>query len=89
MFGVLFDVSKSMEDKFAAHYDEPCGLADDKVKRSHGIITTLNNIVNQEITTYDRKDLIFATAFGLEDSECNGINTCDFIALLEKKKGNG
>lgn len=86
MFGVLLDVSKSMEDKFAAHYDEPCGLADDKVKRSHGIITTLNNIVNQEITTYDRKDLIFATAFGLEDSECNGINTCDFIALLEKKK---
>ena len=86
MFGVLLDVSGSMEKAFAEHYDKPGYLTDNKVKRSHGIITTLNNIVNQEITTYERNDLVFATAFGLDDTKCNGVNTCDFIALLKKKK---
>ena len=86
MFGVLLDISGSMEKAFAEHYDKPGYLTDDKAKRSHGIITTLNNIVNQEITTYERNDLVFATAFGLDDTKCNGVNTCDFIALLKKKK---
>ena len=86
MLGVLLDISKSMEDKFAVHYDGPCELTNSNVKRSHRIITTLNNIVNQEINAYDRKDLVFATAFGLNDAKCNGVNTCNFIALLEKKK---
>ena len=68
MFGVLFDVSASMEQAFAAHYDKRDALTDDKVKRSHGIITTLNNIVNQEITTYERNDMVFVSAFGLNIS---------------------
>ena len=84
MFGVLLDVSASMEEAFAIHYDKRGDLTEDKVKRSHGIITTLNNIVNQEITTYERKDLVFATAFGLHPKA--GVDTCDFIALLRKKK---
>ena len=83
MFGVLLDVSGSMEKAFAPHYDKRGDLTDDRVKRSHGIITTLNNIVNQEINTYERKDMVFATAFGLQS---DGVDTCDFIALLKKKK---
>ena len=83
MFGVLFDVSGSMKQAFSAHYDKRDALTDDKVKRSHGIITTLNNIVNQEITTYERKDLVFVSAFGLDTSTCEGINTCDFVSMLK------
>ena len=86
MFGVLFDVSASMEQAFAAHYDKRDSLTDGKVKRSHGIITTLNNIVHQEITTYERKDVIFASAFGLNTSKCEGINTCDFVSMLENRE---
>ena len=94
MYGVLLDVSGSMEKAFTGDSYEPpkkrsrltLELTDDKVKRSHGIITALNNIINQEVTTYERKDLVFAIAFGLDDSNCNGVNTCDFVALLKKRK---
>ena len=86
MFGVLFDVSGSMEQAFAAHYDKRDALTDDKVKRSHGIITTLNNIVHQEITTYERNDMIFVSAFGLNTSKCEGINTCDFVSMMENRE---
>ena len=83
MFGVLLDVSSSMEKPFVELYSY---LTDEKVKQSHGIITTLYNIVNQEIITYERNDLVFVTAFGLNDTKCNGVNTCDFIALLKEIK---
>ena len=86
MFGVLVDVSGSMEEAFAAHYDKRSGLTDEKVQRSHGIITTLNNIVNQEITTYEREDLVFVQSFGLKKTKCNGIDTCDFVSMLENRK---
>ena len=85
MFGVLFDVSGSMKQSFAAHYDKRDALTDANVKRSHGIVTTLNNIVNQEITTYERKDLVFVSAFGLDPSKCKGIDTCDFVSMLEER----
>ena len=45
--------------------------------------------IEKSPTAYERKDFVFATAFGLNDSKCNGVDTCDFIALLkllEKKK---
>ena len=85
MFGVLLDVSGSMEQSFEAHYDKRDALTDDNVKRSHGIVTTLNNIVQQEITTYERKDLVFVSAFGLDPSKCKGIDTCDFVYMLEER----
>ena len=71
MFGILFDVSDSMKEAFSEYHDKCSGLTDENVKKTHGIITTLNNIVNQEITTYERKDLVFVTAFGLNDSNSN------------------
>ena len=86
MFGVLFDVSASMEESFAANYNKLDALTDDNVKRSLGIVTTLNNIVNQEITTYERKDLVFVSAFGLNPSRCNDAETCDFVSMLEERK---
>ena len=86
MFGVLFDVSGSMEQSFAAHYDKRDALTDDNVKRSHGIVTTLNNIVHQEITTYEREDLVFVSAFGLNPSKCKDTDTCDFVSMLEERK---
>ena len=30
--------------------------------------------------------MVFVTAFGLDNTKCKGVNTCDFIALLKKKK---
>ena len=88
MFGVLLDVSGSMENTFSVHYDDCSGLRTGRydVKRSHGIITTLNNIINQEITSYGRKDLAFACAFGLNITKCKGSDTCDFISLLENRE---
>ena len=86
MFGVLCDVSGSMEATFSAYYDKRSGVTDDKVKRSHGIITTLSNIVNQEIAIYKRSDQIFVCAFGLNTSKCQNIDTCDFVSLLENRK---
>ena len=86
MFGVLLDVSGWMETAFAAHYNKRNGLTDEKVQRSHGIITALNNIVSQEITTYEREDLVFVQSFGLNTSKCNGIDTCDFVSMLENRK---
>ena len=83
MFGVLFDVSASMEESFAANYNKLDALTDDNVKRSLGIVTTLNN---QEITTYERKDLVFVSAFGLNPSSCNDAETCDFVSMLEERK---
>ena len=86
MFGALLDVSGSMEQSFAANYDKSDALTDNNVKRSHGIVTTLNNIVNQEITSYERKDLVFASAFGLNASKCEDADTCDFVSLLEERE---
>ena len=86
MFGALLDVSGSMEQSFAASYDKSDALTDNNVKRSHGIVTTLGNIVNQEITSYERKDLVFASAFGLNASKCEDADTCDFISLLEERE---
>jgi len=86
MFGVLFDVSGSMRRAFAAHYNKRDALTDSKIKRSHGIITTLNNIVSQEITVYERKDMVFTSAFGLNTDKCEGLDTCDFVTLLENRK---
>ena len=86
MFGVLLDVSASMEQPFAPRYDKRDTLSDDNIKRSLGILATLNYIVNQEITTYERKDLIFVSAFGLIPSRCKDNGTCDFASMLEERK---
>ena len=59
MLEILLDVLGSMEGAFAVNYDKCNDLTDEKVKRSHRIITIPNNIVNREITAYGRKDLVF------------------------------
>ena len=87
MFGVLLDVSASMEQPFAPRYDKRDALSDDNIKQSLGILVTLNYIVNQEITTYERKDLIFVSAFGFIPSRCKDNDTCDF-ALCENVTRN-
>ena len=83
MFGVLVDVSVSMKKAVTANYDIRSGLTDENVKRFHRIVTSLNKIVTDIVTTYDRKDLIFVSAFGLNASKCEGTDTCDFVSTLE------
>ena len=83
MLGVLFDVSGSMEQTFAVHYNRYD--RNHEVKKSHAIVTTLSSIVNQEIMTYQRNASLFACAFGLDMSTCDGIDTCDLLTLLENR----
>ena len=81
MLGVLLDVSGSMRQTFTVHYNRYDRNHD--AKKSHAIVTTLSSIVNQEIMTYQRNESLFACSFGLNTSKCDGINTCDLVALLE------
>ena len=85
MLGVLFDVSGSMEKAFALHYDKRSAITDDRVTRSHGIITTLNKLVSKEVVSVRPADQIFASAFGLKSSACEGVVTCDLVSMLENK----
>ena len=76
MFGVLVDVSGSMEMSYALERSR----RDANVERVHAIITTIINIVNREVTHYDRPESIFVSAFGLDTKN---VNTCDLVALLD------
>ena len=75
MFGVLVDVSGSMKSAYALDRSH-----DASVERTHAILTTIINIVKQEVINHDRRESIFACAFGLEHDP---IVTCDLLSLLE------
>ena len=78
MFGVLVDVSGSMESAYALDRS-----SDASVERTHAILTTIMNIVKREVAHHDRRESIFACAFGLNKEGTQGIVTCDLISLLE------
>ena len=78
LFGVLVDVSGSMESAYALDRSH-----DASVERTHAILTTIMNIVKREVTHHDRQESIFACAFGLNKERTRGIVTCDLISLLE------
>ena len=78
MFGVLVDVSGSMENAYALDRSH-----DASVERTHAILTTIMNIVKREVAHHDRQESIFACAFGLNEEGTQGIVTCDLISLLE------
>ena len=79
MFGVLVDVSGSMQRAYAVDY----GSSVDKlnVERTHAILTTVLNIVKRETIHHEQEDSesIFVSAFGLREPAV----TCDLISLLE------
>ena len=75
MFGVLVDVSGSMQSAYALDRSHQAD-----VERIHAILTTLVSIVKREIAHHKRKESIFVGAFGLENS---GVGTCDLLSLLE------
>lgn len=72
MFGVLVDVSGSMESAYALNRSN-----DANVERTHAILTTIINIVKQEVVHHDRRESIFVCAFGLSGPTV----TCDLVSL--------
>ena len=78
MIGVLVDVSGSMETAYALDRS-----SDASVERTHAILTAIMNIVKREVAHHDRRESIFACAFGLNAHSTQGIVTCDLISLLE------
>ena len=78
MFGILVDVSGSMENAYALDRSH-----DASVERTHAILTTIMNIVKREVAHHDRQESTFACAFGLNEEGTQGIVTCDLISLLE------
>ena len=73
MFGVLLDVSGSMEKAYALDRSHTVD-----VERTHAIFTTVANIVKREVYHHDRQESIFVSAFGLEHQA-----TCDLPSLLD------
>jgi len=71
MFGVLVDVSGSMESAYALDRSN-----DTSVERTHAIFTTILKIVKGRV---DHEESIFACAFGLSGDT----QTCDLFSLLE------
>ena len=73
MFAVLLDVS-SMKKAYARDKSH-----DTSVRLTHAVLTTITEIVRQEVTHHNRHDSIFTCAFGLSKPT----TTCDLIPLLE------
>ena len=76
MFGVLLDVSGSMQQAYARDRSH-----DGSVRRTHAVLTTTAEIVRQEVTRHNRHDSIFTCAFGLVKP--TNTSSCDLIPLLE------
>lgn len=74
MFGVLLDVSGSMRSAYALDRSR-----DASVQRTHAILTTIVNIAKREVQHHERRESIFACAFGLQGPTV----TCDLIPMLE------
>ncbi len=73
MYGVLVDVSRSMQSVYSVDDSR-----DTTVRRSHAIFKTVLNIVNNESNNQDE---IFVGAFGVK---VRSVTTCDLLALLNK-----
>ena len=74
LYGILLDVSGSMRKAYAidqSHHGS--------VERTHAIFTTILKIVKREVIHHDRREIIFASAFGL-DHEATDV--CDLLFLL-------
>ena len=97
MFGILVDVSGSMQTAYALDRS-----SDANVDRTHAIFTTVMNIVKREVVHHNRQDSIFVCAFGLceptetvladlspfaSDAAETRVRetpvTCDLVSLLE------
>lgn len=74
MLGVLVDVSGSMEKAYSVDTSHSVN-----VKRTHAVLTTIANIVDQEVTRHKREESIFVAAFGMNKPSL----TCDLLSLLE------
>ena len=75
MFGVLLDVSGSLESAYALDRSHRAN-----VEGTHAIFTTIVNIVKQEVTRHERKESIFVSAFGVQ---AESAVTCDLLAFLD------
>ena len=75
LFGVLLDVSGSMESAYIVDRS-----TDANVERTHAILSTIMNIVKREVVHHGQRKSIFACAFGLQRDP---IVTCDLLSLLE------
>ena len=73
MFGVLLDVSGSMESAYALDKSHQV-----EVERTHAIFTTVTNIAKREVACHQRQESIFVSAFGLKHTP-----TCDLPSLLD------
>ena len=75
-FGVLLDVSGSMQNVYAVDV----GRAHDaSVQRTHAVVTTIANIARREAKHHGRQDSIFTCAFGLSKQT----DICDLVPLFE------
>ena len=85
MFGVLIDVSGSMETAYSLDRS-----SDDEVERIHALLTTIMNIVKREVAHHDRREDIFASAFGLQGPAQTGdlILMLDYLADREIRRRN-
>ena len=76
MFGVLLDVSGSMQNAYALDVDR---ARDASVQRTHAVVTTIANIARREAKHHGRQDSIFTCAFGLSKQT----DICDLVPLFE------
>ena len=76
MFGVLLDVSGSMQNAYALDVDR---TRDASVQRTHAVVTTIANIARREAKHHGRQDSIFTCAFGLSKQT----DICDLVPLFE------
>ena len=74
MFGVLLDVSGSMQQAYALDKSH-----DATVQRTHAVFSTVANIVKREADRHNMQESIFASVFGLDGPS----TTCDLVSLLE------
>lgn len=74
MFGVLLDVSGSMQNAYKVDRSR-----DTSVQRTHAVLTTIANIVKREVARHERQEIIFTCAFGLRKPT----SICDLVPLLE------
>ena len=76
-------ISGFMRKVLTAHYDTYSGLIDDEIKQSYINITMTTLLIGH---LRMKNDLVFANAFGIDDSSSSSINAYNFLVLLEKKK---
>ena len=76
MFGILLDVSLSMQSAYALDVDR---AHDTSVQRTHAVVTTIANIARREAKHHGQQDSVFTCAFGLKKHT----EICDLIPLFQ------